>query len=196
MLGSADAFRDTRACKEETARKTRPRERKKRGEAEEIERREERSARRRARRKRAPGKGGEKIPCMHSCNTLPWSDCTSGNATPINHRRPRFFHSVRGEGSLLPSAWRENQEATSMSASTYLPFRDGDLINYLKEIMGKRAMAKILLKNSNVALWCIRDQNIWDDNGPLYSKVPRKHIMTTNAIKKKYFFKYARDWKE
>jgi len=41
------------------------------GGAEKIERREERSARRRARRKRAPGKGREKIPCMHSCNTLP-----------------------------------------------------------------------------------------------------------------------------
>lgn len=41
----------------------------------------------------------EKIPCMHSCNTLPWSDCTSGNATPINHRRPRFFHGVREESA-------------------------------------------------------------------------------------------------
>lgn len=131
MLGSADAFHDTRTNTTKKQRGRREREKEKKGKRED---REAWRKRRRARWKRASGKGREKIPCMHSCNTLPWSDCTSGNATPINHRRPRFFHgTVREERTPYYRRLGEKIKKPRACRHRHTFSRAGDLINLWKK---------------------------------------------------------------
>lgn len=152
MLGSVDEFYVTRACDKETERKRRWwRQRKRKDRMKEKER--DRGRRRaewetlkgvwKRKREREGGRAGRRrkereVPCMHSCNTLPWNDCTSGNATPINHRRPRFLHGVRGE--LLITVGLARKSRSHGHVYIDIPCRASRRFDKsLKEVMGKRS---------------------------------------------------------
>lgn len=105
-------------------------------------------------------------------------------------------------GSLLPSAWRENQEAMGMSASTYLPSQDGDLINFWKKSWESDddflflSLSKILLKSSNNTLKCIRNVICRAFVDVLFKSAWKTHHNNWQQNEKQIFFYNARDWKE